>query len=47
VFLCRDKFGLLPMPCAQGDRALRLPCGHDALPEGYCVGRGLLQTGEE
>jgi len=22
---------------------LRLPCGHDALPGGCCVGRGLLQ----
>ena len=44
AFLCRGKFGLLPTLRARGDRALRLPCGHDALPGDCCVGRGLLQT---
>jgi hypothetical protein len=43
AFLCRGNLGLLPVLCAQGDRALRLSFEHGALVGGCYVGRGCLR----
>jgi hypothetical protein len=44
AFLCRGNLGLLPVLHAQGDRALRLSFGYDALVGGLLRGKRLPQT---